>query len=97
MRTHIAARSIGLYLAAFTMVVGAGHAAAEAPVPPVGVEVLNQPNVSVANTVKNPVPVGDAQNPRSIPFRWTRASRCAVGRAVPKRSCRASATTASGS
>ena len=42
MRTLLAARSIGLYLAAFTMVVGSGHAVAETPVPPVDVRVLNR-------------------------------------------------------
>ena len=72
--------SIGLYLAAFTMVVGPGHAAAETPVPPVDVRVLNQPDVRVANTVKNPVPVGDAQNPAFNPFQVD--ARFSLGRGV---------------
>ena len=80
MRTVFERRSIGLYLAAFTMVVGPGRAAAEAPVPPVGVEVLNQPSVSVTNTVKNPVPVGDAQNPAFNPFQVD--ARFSAGRGV---------------
>ena len=40
MRTLFGRRSIGLYLAAFSMVVGSGEAAAETPVPPVDVRVL---------------------------------------------------------
>jgi hypothetical protein len=36
--------------------------------PPFNVNVANNPNVSVINTPKNPLPVGDVQNPAFNPF-----------------------------
>lgn len=36
--------------------------------PPFDVNVTNDPHVSVINTPKNPVPVGDVQNPAFAPF-----------------------------
>ena len=36
--------------------------------PPFDVNVANDPNVSVINTPKNPLPVGDVQNPAFNPF-----------------------------
>ena len=36
--------------------------------PPFDVKVVNEPNVSVINTPKNPLPVGDVQNPAFNPF-----------------------------
>ena len=38
------------------------------PTPLFDVNVVNQPNVNVGNTIKNPVPVGDVQNPAFSPF-----------------------------
>lgn len=38
------------------------------PAPPFDVNVANDPHVSVINTPKNPVPVGDVQNPAFSPF-----------------------------
>jgi hypothetical protein len=38
------------------------------PAPPFDVNVANEPNVNVGNTPKNPVPIGDVQNPAFSPF-----------------------------
>lgn len=52
--------------------------AAEIPVPPVDVQVVNQPNVSVINGPKNPIAVGEMQNPAFKPFQVE--SRFSLGR-----------------
>jgi len=46
--------------------------------PPFDVNVANEPNVSVINTPKNPLPVGDVQNPAFNPFQVER--RFSLGR-----------------
>jgi hypothetical protein len=38
------------------------------PAPPFDVNVVNEPNVTVINTPKMPVPIGDVQNPAFNPF-----------------------------
>jgi hypothetical protein len=62
---------IRLWPAALVLIVGAG-CAAKTPAP-LGVSVLNQPNVSVVNAAGNPVPVVDAKDPSLNPFQVDRS------------------------
>lgn len=58
----------GIGLIGLAALLGSVRAVAETPVPPVDVEVVNQPDVNIVNTPKNPVPVGDILNPAFKPF-----------------------------
>jgi hypothetical protein len=51
-----------------TLAFSCAHAQTEIPVSPLDVNVVNQPQVNIINTIKNPLPVGDVQNPAFNPF-----------------------------